>query len=100
MPRKEIRWYYGYSCKVATEASEWGEWYGLVDVPIYHPVRTKGLDDLIVLKLSRGIWTVFIDDVTTRHEMLDAVQLTAAKLRSMQNEWDQLSPYEREYRIW
>jgi hypothetical protein len=58
------------------------------------------LDDLIVLKLSRGIWTVFIDDVTTRHEMLDAVQLTAAKLRSMQNEWDQLSPYEREYRIW
>ena len=95
----ETRWYYGYQCEVGTEASEWGLWYGQVNVPRCHPVRNDGLDDLLVLACHRCMWTVFLEG-KTHLGVMTAVQVAASRLRRMQDEWDRLSPYEREYRIW
>lgn len=91
----ERKQYFGYRCKIADH--EYDEyWCGVVCVPRWHPVRSVGYGDRLVL-LFGGEWNVFINGDYPRLEMLDAVQLTAARLRSMQNGWDRLSPYEREY---
>ena len=92
----ETRWQFGYKCEVVNCMRAW---HYIVYVPSSHPVRVDGLGDLFVFKTYRG-WTVVGDDYVDRVGALDAAQMVAAKLRSLQNAWDQLSPYEREYRIW
>jgi len=87
------RWLYGYRCGLSYN-KEIRLWHGVVYVPRWHPVRSVGFDDLLVLMI-RGEWNVFIDGC----DALGRVASTAYSLRGMQVAWDQCSPYEREYLI-
>ena len=94
---RETRWYFGYRCEIIDCE---GYWYGDVAVPRWHPIRSCILDEDRSILLIWGEWIIPVDECSTRGEVLDAVQSVAARLRAMQMEWDQLSPYEREYLIW
>jgi len=96
----EVRWFYGYRCEVSIDIGEDDLWHGTVHVPIWHPVRCSGLDDLLVLCCFRGMWMVCVDGAKTRFDAITGVNITASRLRRMQDDWDRLSPYEREYQIW
>ena len=89
------RWYFGYRCEVSD-----GEcfWHGSVCVPRCHPVRSVGFDDHLVLLIS-GEWNVLLDINDTLLGAVTAVHVAASRLRRMQDDWDRLSPYEREYMV-
>ena len=93
----DIRWYYGYRCKIYLDKGSLC-WYGRVYVPLWHPVRTRGFGDEVVLRCG-GEWVVFLSGKTHLGAMT-AVHVAASRLRRVQDDWDRLSPYEREYRIW
>ncbi len=91
-------WYLGYRYELHEFAEDDACWVGMVYAPMWHPVRF-GLTDLFVV-LFCNEWVVPINDVDSFGETLDGVFSVAYALRAMQDEWDRLSPYEREYRIW
>ena len=90
------RWYFGYRCKIYVDKGSLS-WYGRVYAPIWHPVRSFGLGDEVVFR-CRDSWVVFFGGKTHR-DIMTAVQVAALMLGTMQNDWDRLSPYEREYMI-
>ena len=67
-------WNFGYRGTISL--SEY-YWHGTLYAPRWHPVRSVGLDDLLVLRFCDE-WNVFIDGDYTRFEVLDAVQLVKA----------------------
>ena len=89
------QWHFGYKCKVAKGGCLW---YCVVHVPRSHPVRVGGIGDCFVWSAHDG-WIVVENGFHDRVSVLDAVQTIAGRLRSLQNSWDRLSPYEREYLI-
>jgi hypothetical protein len=89
-------WNFGYRGTV--KHSEFG-WHGTVCAPRWHPVRAEGRDNLLVLMWTKGEWSIFKNFDTLR-ETLYWLWDTAGILKVMQEKWDILSPYEREYRIW
>ena len=90
-------WYLGYRCGIYKDEGSLC-WYGRVYVPGWHPIRLLGLGDEVVLRCG-GEWVVFLGG-KTRPAAVTGVHVAAARLRRMQDDWDRLSPYEREYRIW
>jgi hypothetical protein len=94
----EVAWLHGCRCSIGI--GEDGMWYGSVLVPRSHPVRNKGLDNLLVMCCYKGMWMVFIDPTESALSARIDVQIVAQRLKHMQDDWDRLSPYEREYRIW
>jgi len=93
----EIRWCFGYRCRLSFGGVA-RQWRGSVYVPRWHPVRSVGLDDLLILMIG-GEWNVFTDWCDTHFEVLDCVVSAAYSLRGMRVAWDRLSSYEREYLI-
>lgn len=94
----ETKWFSGYKCEIAITYIVEGEWCGVVKVPRWHPVRLKSFGDHFVF-LVGSTWDVFIEGYLTRLDALTNVDNIASRLRYMQDDWDGLSPYEREYVI-
>lgn len=94
----ETIWNFGYRCEILRGMCSW---VGIVFAPRWHPVRVAGLDDLLVFMI-KGEWNVFTGskNALSHYEELNEVYGVASKLYVMQDEWDTLSPYEREYLIW
>jgi len=92
----ETQWYFGYECSFVGCAPYW---FGEVAVPPWHPVRIEGFRGDKVFLLC-GMWRVFTEGVEACQEVRDEVYAAAHELRNMQTQWDLLSPYEREYRVW
>ena len=91
----EIRWYFGYRCEVIDGSCSW---YYVVHVPRSHPVRVFGFGGAFVWSANDG-WIIVEGGFHDRVGVLDEMQTAAGRLRSLQMEWDRLSPYEREYLI-
>ena len=96
MVMSETRWYFGYKCEVIDGLSSWCY---VVHVPRSHPVRVVGLGDAFVWLAHDG-WIIVEGGFSGWWNALVASQSIAEKLRELQNSWDRLSPYEREYMIW
>ena len=94
--RLYTRWFFGYQCNISESSSYL---WGYVYAPRWHPIRSHALDDSFVF-LVTGRWIVSVRSENVFCEVSDACQRVASTLRRMQDEWDKLSPYEREYRIW
>lgn len=89
-------WNFGYRCEILeTECF----WEGAIYVPRWHPVRVGGLDDNLLVLMIGGEWNVFIESVSTHQRALTDTIRAAYMLRVMQDKWDSLSPYEREYLV-
>jgi hypothetical protein len=95
----EIRWCFGYRCEIGPSCIVEGGWIGVVYAPIWHPIRSLGLDEFFVLKISDD-WIVCIDTMSSFYKVSNKCWSVASTLRRMQDDWDRFSPYEREYRIW
>lgn len=99
-------WNFGYRCEVGIGAVT-GELYGVVSVPKWHPIRSGGAYSFTGCRipaadilLIRGEWIIYTDFAEDHIMAWTDVMCIAARLRKMQDEWDTLSPYEREYLIW
>ena len=92
----ETIWFYGYECRVGTMGED--TWTGSVSAPMSHPVRSKTIGEYPTLLLN-GKWVMFTDVLKPRAELVMEVWDIAFELYMMQRDWDQLTPYEREYRI-
>lgn len=90
-----IKWFFGYQCDISHDVCG----HGHIFVPRWHPVRVSGFDDRFIF-MYRGEWIVPIEECNDFYEMLNQCWQAASNLRELQDEWDQLSPYEREYRVW
>lgn len=94
---KETIWLFGYQCSLGNIGGD--RRAGDVTVPRWHPIRSAELGDCPVLVRcdSCVVYTPgFQLYYATSMEVCDI----AFALRCMQQEWDQLTPYEREYRVW
>ena len=97
----ESEWYFGYRCEVRESCIYPDKWVGMVFVPRSHPVCREGFCECGVLSLTPMEWIVCLDEsYNSPRGMLFSTVAVAYQLKVMQREWDQLSPYEREYRIW
>jgi len=88
-------WNFGYRGEVSFIECFW---YGTVYAPRWHPIRSKGLVGNPVLMI-KGEWTI-VEVFDKRQDAAEWVFKTACLLHVMQETWDSLSPYEREYLIW
>ena len=88
-------WNFGYRGTISL--SEY-YWHGTMYAPRWHPVRVEGMDNLLVLMIN-GEWSI-LKDFDERNNALYWMWDTAGILKVMQDEWNSLSPCEREYLIW
>ena len=93
----ETIWFLGYPCTVTNSDSGSG-WFGDVVAPYWHPVRSVGVDDHMMM-LINSQWCVFTDGGKSKYQAMLAAHCLALRLSVMQKEWDALSPYEREYLV-
>ena len=94
----EMKYHFGFQCWICGDEGSLC-WYGRVVVPRWHPVRVRGLDDYVVL-MCGDKWVVFLGGDNSFYRTSNACWSVASTLRRMQDDWDRLSPYEREYMIW
>ena len=90
-----FKWFFGYRCKLSYDDAGW---YGHITVPRSHPIRCEGFDDCFIFH-HHGEWIIPIEERKSFYETSDACYHAAGLLRYMQNRWDQLNPYEREYAV-
>jgi len=87
-------WNFGYRGEVSCIECFW---YGTVYAPRWHPIRSKGLVGHLVLMI-KDEWNI-VEVFDARQKALCWLFHTAEILHLMQEKWDSLSPYEREYLV-
>ena len=94
----EIKWFFGYRCEIGLSCVVDGGWFGVVRAPVWHPMRSCGLGEFSILKISDE-WVVGIGVMCSFYKASNACWCVASTLKRMQDSWDRLSPYEREYLV-
>lgn len=91
-----LRWFFGYRCEISYGSAGW---CGHVFVPRWHPIRAMTFGDSFIF-LYHGEWIIPIEGCNSFHETYDNCVGSAGILRHIQDDWDNVGPYEREYKVW